>query len=326
MLHARRRDAGEPADAGTLLGELHFGPAPADDRAAPLLLQLDGRRAVADGWSGTGPMSEGRHGLVHWRHDAHWLYGSLAFDAPVGALASAVERAYLDLFEALRATGFVHPLRLWNYVPRINADEGGLERYRHFNLGRQQAFIAAGQAAFEGSPAACALGPQDGPLVIRVLAGRRPALPIENPRQVSAYHYPNQYGPRSPTFSRAALVDAGGGRVMLLISGTASIVGHQTMHVGDLAGQVRETLANLEAVIGAAHRHTSARFSLRDLQFTVYVRRPEDAAPVRALLVDALGADAPAVRDAVLLRADICRRDLLVEIEAQAEARGEVPT
>ncbi|NRF68686.1 hypothetical protein HLB44_16970 [Aquincola sp. S2] len=285
---------------------------------------LAGSREVIDAWLSDGPMTEGRSGLLHWRHNAEWLYGALAFDAPVGELAACVEQAYLDLFDALRSTGFVHPLRLWNYVPRINADEGGLERYRHFNLGRQQAFLKAGQAAFEGSPAACALGPQYGPIVIRVLAGRRPSRPIENPRQVSAYHYPNQYGPRAPTFSRAALADAGGGQVVLSISGTASIVGHQSVHVGDLAGQVRETLANLEAVIGTAHRHTSARFALRDLLFTVYVRHAADGPAVRTMLEQALGADAPAVREAVLLQADICRHDLLVEIEAQAHAPGEV--
>ena len=124
-------------------------------------------------------------------------------------LAALAQRAYRDLFEALEQTGCAHLLRVWNYLPQINADGGGLERYRQFNAGRQQAFIEAGQAAFEGAPAACALGIHQGALCIRFLAGRVAPLPIENPRQVSAYRYPPTYGPRAPTFSRAALAETG---------------------------------------------------------------------------------------------------------------------
>jgi chorismate lyase/3-hydroxybenzoate synthase len=303
------------------LGTLELGQERAD---GPQLAALAGTSPCADTWISAGPQQQGSTGLLRWRHNADWLYGSLQVDAAPGELAPKVQQAYADLFAAMRQTGFIHPVRLWNYVPRINADEGGLERYRHFNAGRQQAFLAAGQAAFEGSPAACALGTHGGPVCVRVLASRHPARPIENPRQVSAYHYPTSYGPRSPSFSRAALVDAGNGQLMLLISGTASIVGHASVHVGDLAAQVRETLTNLQAVIDEAHCHASARFTLRDLVFTVYVRHREQAEAVRAQLAAELGPDAPAVTSMVLLHADICRHDLLVEIEAHAQAPGVV--
>ena len=303
------------------LGALGLGR---DDAADPPLAVLAGTQPCIDAWASPGEQRHGRTGLLHWSHNTDWLYGSLQIDAAPGELAAQVQRAYTDLFTAMRETGFIHPVRLWNYVPRINADEGGLERYRHFNAGRQQAFLAAGQAAFEGSPAACALGTHGGPVCVRVLASRHPARPIENPRQVSAYHYPNSYGPRSPSFSRAALVNAGNGQVMLLISGTASIVGHASVHVGDLGAQVRETLTNLQAVIDEAQRHASARFALRDLMVTVYVRHREHADAVRAQLVQELGADAPAIAGMVILHADICRHDLLVEIEAHAQAAGAV--
>ncbi len=161
---------------------------------------------------------------------------------------------------SLEQTGCAHLLRVWNYLPQINGDGGGLERYRQFNLGRQQAFVEAGQAAFEGAPAACALGIHQGALCIRFLAGRTAPLPIENPRQVSAYRYPPTYGPRAPTFSRAAIAEIGGGEVALFISGTASIVGHETVHVGEVLAQTQETLRNLDAVIAAANERTTARF------------------------------------------------------------------
>ena len=310
------------------LGGLAYGPDSVDvgSAAATGTAWLAPADTTVDAWGGAAPIARGRHGSVRWVHDGHWLFGALEIDEaatgePLTALAT---RAYRDVFGTLAETGCPHLLRLWNYLPGINADAGGLERYRHFNSGRQQAFIEAGQAAFEGAPAACALGTQGGPLRVRFLAGRRPAVPVENPRQTSAYHYPRDYGPHSPTFSRAALADAGDGRVALLISGTSSIVGHESVHVGDVAAQTRETITNLRAVIDSAERRCSARFELSTAACTVYVRHPHEAARIRHEFEAAVGADSPAARSAVLLQADICRADLHVEIEAHAIAPGEV--
>ncbi|WP_076997149.1 hypothetical protein [Variovorax sp. KK3] len=280
--------------------------------------------AMADVWHASEHVESGTSGVVRWRCDGHWLLGAIDLDeAAEGAgLTELAHRAYHDLFRSLQQTGCTHLLRIWNYLPRINADGGGLERYRQFNLGRQQAFVEAGQAAFEGAPAACALGIHQGALCIRFLAGRSAPMPLENPRQVSAYHYPPTYGPRSPTFSRAALAEIGGGDVALFISGTASIVGHESVHHGDVRAQTEETLRNLEAVIGAANERCSARFSLDAIDAVVYVRHVADAPVVRDILARRLGAGSRTMRHAVYLEADICRQDLLVEIEAHAVAGG----
>lgn len=289
---------------------------------------LAGDAAHADLALGGPVQASGRHGRLHWRHDGQWLFGELQVDvdtdthgdAAAPALATQVQQAYRDLFAALRETGFVHAQRLWNYLPRINAPLAGLERYRHFNQGRQQAFLEAGQAAFEGAPAACALGTSHGPYCLRVLAARTPSQPLENPRQVSAYHYPTSYGPRSPTFSRAALVPLGAGRTALLISGTASIVGHATQHLGDVAAQTDETLNNLQALCEVAGRHGGPMVALSDLVCTVYLRDPAQLGRVQQALAQRLGAQAPLLQHALYLQADICRHDLLVEIEAHAAA------
>lgn len=281
---------------------------------------------MADVWQASGEIRSGTTGVARWRTDGHWVLGAIDLDEAVErqGVAKLAERAYADLFRALADSGCPHLLRIWNYLPQINGDGGGLERYRQFNMGRQQAFIDAGQAAFDGAPAACALGIRQGSLCIRFLAGQIAPLPVENPRQVSAYRYPDTYGPRSPTFSRAALAELGGGDVALFISGTASIIGHETVHLGDVQAQTAETLRNLTAVIDAANARTSARFSLPKLEAVVYVRHVADAPVVRQVLLDALGADAPTVRQAVYLEADICRQDLLVEIEAHAVAQGDI--
>jgi enamine deaminase RidA (YjgF/YER057c/UK114 family) len=100
---------------------------------------------------------------------------------------------------------------------------------------------------------------------------------------------------------------------MLFISGTASIVGHETFHVGDAAAQTRESLVNIEALLGEANRVAgAARFALGSMAYKVYVRRPSDLPIVQAQLSSAIGSSARIV----YLKADICRQDLLVEIEA----------
>lgn len=314
------------------LGGLAYGALPPWGRPAVgtvALPVLSGAAPVTDVWfDGGAAQQSGECGSVRWRHDGTWLYGVLELEqTPADAdFDTLCERAYCDVFETLAHTGYTHLLRLWNYLPRINDDEGGLERYRRFNVGRQRAFLRSGHPAFVGAPAACALGTRSGPLCVHFLAGREAPLAVENPRQVSAYAYPDEYGPRSPSFSRAVLAEAGAGRVALLISGTSSIVGHRSVHADDPVAQTRETLANLRAVLQSAHAHTSARFDLAAMQCTVYLRHAAHLEPIRATLQAEIGRDAEAVRTALYLQADICRSDLLVEIEAHALAAGRIVT
>ena len=162
-------------------------------------------------------------------------------------------------------------------------------------------------------PAACALGsPSGSPLSIYFLAARQAPTMIENPRQTSAYHYPPKFGRHSPIFSRAC-VWGGPGRGRLFVSGTASIVGHETLHRGDVVAQTRETMINIGALVEEANNLCgSSSYSLEALKLKVYVRRPADLTAIESTL-------ATIVRPthAVLyLQADVCREDLLVEIEA----------
>lgn len=316
LVFRRMRIAGGEQAAPAALGGRMVGSGEASLRTA--LLSPEG--GVLDAWFTASLSDERRHGCVRYTSDGHWLHGVAEVDDDAGNLRAASHRAYADLFEVLAAGDCTNLLRLWNYFPGINRESGGSERYRQFNEGRQQAFIEARRSAFEGSPAACALGTQDGPLRVYFLAGRTPPLAIENPRQVSAYRYPNAYGPRSPTFSRAALVDVGGARQALFISGTASIVGHETVHIGDVRAQTEESLRNIATVRQIAAERAGAAFPAESLIYTVYVRDPADLAVVREVFEQHVGAGSTAAFECVYLQADICRADLLVEIEAHGFA------
>jgi enamine deaminase RidA (YjgF/YER057c/UK114 family) len=267
-------------------------------------------------------MQARQHGCVRYVTDGQWLYGSASLDESALGMQGTTQRAYADLFAVLAATPCSHLLRLWNYFPDINLESEGIERYRQFNAGRQQAFIEAHRSAFEGSPAACALGTQGGPLQISFLAGTKAPLAIENPRQVSAYRYPDTYGPRAPTFSRAAVAEAGDGRSLLFISGTASIVGHASMHVGDVRRQTEESLVNIAAVRGEAETRVGLSFPDSEMSYTLYLRRPGDMAVVREVFERSVGPASLAARSAIYLHADVCRADLLVEIEAHGFSRA----
>jgi chorismate lyase/3-hydroxybenzoate synthase len=313
---------------GTWLGGVSYQPA---GPGAPALLAGVGLRTLSpnggdiDAWLAGPGIRAGRCGDVHWQTDGHWLFG--AYDSTTEEASAGLNelayRAYEGIFQALEAARLPNLVRLWNYLPNINREQLGLERYRQFNLGRQQAFLDARRDAFAGAPAACALGTtDDGAFRVRFLASRALAVPLENPRQVPAWRYPSEFGPRSPTFSRAVLVATGPGRLSLLISGTASIVGSASVHLGDVQAQTEETLRNLQAVIGAAHERCSARFALERMACTVYVRHACDLDTVRRCIEAAVGTGSAAARQAIYVQADICRGDLLVEIEAHATEPG----
>lgn len=289
--------------------------------------RLDAPEALCEVWLSADPVSAGAADGIAYRRTDDLLFGVVTEAEGVDGVGSAAplrraaERGYLRLFALIDALGYSSLLRAWNYFAEINLEEGGVERYRQFNAGRQDAFLASGRSLTDGVPAACALGAAGQPMSIAFLAARRPGVAIENPRQVSAFHYPAAYGPRSPTFSRATLFRLPGQEVLFL-SGTASIGGHETRHSGDVVAQTRETLANLQAVLEAANGATQGPgFSLESLYLKVYLRDPGDLEAVRGVLTEALG---PGLR-AAYLQADICRADLLLEIETTAGLRIEIP-
>jgi chorismate lyase / 3-hydroxybenzoate synthase len=285
---------------------------------------LGNSERLCEVWRTQQKVESGTRGSVHYARTSEMLFGCISVPEPDDASASATEqtplyrateRAYGEILGTLDALGCAHLVRVWNYVPEINRDTHGTERYRQFNAARQAALLATRRPVTGNVSAACALGAAVGsPLVVYFLASQSAPSFIENPRQVSAYNYPPQYGARSPVFSRATVLHEADG-MTLFISGTASIVGHRTIHVGDAAAQTRETITNIEALLTEANRVTgSEEFTLESLACKVYVRDPSDLPVIQAELRAALG---PRARP-VYLQADICRRDLGVEIEATA--------
>lgn len=272
------------------------------------LPSLDGQETL-EIWRSPRPLSAGvADGIRFLGNDAFLFAYLLVEETDYPSLDATCYDVYRRLLNLTREQGYPYLLRVWNYFPDINVEHDGLERYQAFCRGRHRALMEA-LADFEAAlPAACAIGTRAPGFLVYCIAARGPGLPLENPYQISAFRYPRQYGPKSPSFSRSVLKDWGRGQSQLYISGTASIVGHATRHAGDLQAQLAETSNNLEVLLQQAGHRAGA--TLHPALFKIYLRHPQAVAPLQERIRERFG-PVPAV----FLHGDICRRDLLIEIE-----------
>lgn len=298
-----------------LFARFIFGPATTlGPRDFHIPLQSLGNDPRAEIWRCPGPNQTGttEDGIRHVRNDDYLLMGLQCSD-PGHRLRHASFDAYCQLLDHASQLGYPHIVKAWNYLARINAGDGDQERYRQFCLGRGESF-AERLPSGHPIPAGTAIGTLPGAdFTVILLAARVAATAVENPRQLSAYRYPREYGPKSPSFSRAALMN-NASFAQLFISGTAAIVGHRSRHTNDPDAQLDETLNNLETLFEAARRtgqlaRTPALAG--DSRLRVYLRDPALAETARRRL-------APLLADPghlILLHGDICRAELQVEID-----------
>jgi chorismate lyase / 3-hydroxybenzoate synthase len=308
----RQFDAHAPLPKDVLCA-VAFGEAPVqhdDPRCVRVRLEPLRGAGIMEVWHASGPVSFGFDGALRYAADANHLLGAIEVDErQYGGIAGAAEFAYSALSRFVASSRHPHLLRIWNYFDAINRGSGDDERYKLFCVGR-----TAGQRSYapnETYPAATCIGRRDGSPILQVycLAGRAPGMPLENPRQTSAYRYPRQYGPAAPSFSRAMLASDR----LIMISGTASIVGHASRHPGDVRAQLQETLTNLSNLLQRAAGTTpgiTPRLGAESL-LKIYLRDPSLVADVESLVRERL----PPETQFIILHADICRAELLLEVD-----------
>jgi chorismate lyase / 3-hydroxybenzoate synthase len=311
-------DAARALPPETLCAFTHGGSPDGDARrlVVPLRPLAHSNGALAprtELWLSQRPVRHGWDDGIGYSENGEMLVLQLRLEEDqLQPLADGVYGAYRRIAGIVAARGYPELWRVWHYLGEINEGEGDGERYRQFCVGRYRALDD--HNGFEARlPAASAIGARGGGLSIIALAGKLPGLQVENPRQVSAFRYPRAYGPRSPSFSRATLLPFADGP-RLLVSGTASIVGHATAHAGDTLAQLRQTASNLDALLSHAV-HTllpgrrAAEFAAES--YIVYLRHDEDLPLVQPELRRLFG-DTPLQ----VLAGDVCRPELLIEIEA----------
>jgi chorismate lyase/3-hydroxybenzoate synthase len=315
-IFASPNNTGELLDDRHVLALIEFGNADGNGETDPRRIAVGlpqlGSTPLVEVWKSATPVESGTRGPASYSNNDQVLFGQLSVDeGDFPSLEEATRRAYQSFLPVAGEMGFPYYLRIWNYVPDINGDDNGVERYKRFCSGRH-----AGLEKFvfpeHQLPAASGVGSASSKLLIYFLAARDAGIQVENPRQVSAFHYPPQYGPKSPAFSRAMVKDWGV-KKHLYISGTASIIGHESQHRDNVLPQLTETLRNMRTLVQRAEsQHGVAIHTLAELsQLKVYVRHEQEHGAIRHHIHELLGDDVPVI----YLGGDLCRENLLVEVE-----------
>lgn len=265
-------------------------------------------------WKTSKEVKSSQQGNIFYCYSGNFLF-CVAEIKSDGIVSARTKETYMSCFTLLKELGYNNIFRMWNFIPDINNQNSeGLEIYRDFCLGRAEAFEEYAKTHRIPMPAATGIGTQGGELVMYLLASNSDkCLHIENPRQIPAFTYPRKHGPKSPSFARATYLDESNG--MIFVSGTASIIGHETIHEDDIVAQCETTLENISLLISqknCADNDIDAGASLTDLDsIKVYVRHAQHIPVVKKICAKHFSSEARVV----FLNVDICRSNLLVEIE-----------
>lgn len=250
----------------------------------------------------------------HWNTDSMVSFSDTSFGmqwvsddflvllmTPETSDIDAISReVYQNALTQAQSLGFKSLIRTWNFFPRINEDEGNLERYQHFCVARQEVLNLFPDFQNQ-NPAATAIGSHKESHNFVFLFGRTKGKGVENKRQMSAWEYPQHYAPKQPRFARAMWHSG-----LLICSGTASVVGHETHHKGDVVKQLKESILNVQSLLDQCDE----KLQIDQGVFRFYLRNPEDLSLVMPILL------ASEINDYIVLAADVCREDLLIECEA----------
>ncbi len=224
---------------------------------------------------------------------------------------------------------FGNIVRQWNYIPSILAvnkfENSSLQSYQIFNDIRG---LYYDPEVFEnGFPATTDIGVNTGSVTIDFIAvtsrDEMTVMPIKSLVQENPYSYyekvfegealSGESGKKPPLFERGKLVSYTDLNYVF-ISGTASIKGEKTISVGDVEEQTKITIDNIKELtvkknmesIGVEGNDTPTYDYVR-----VYMKNRADFNAVKKIVEQQMN-----VKDVIYVEADICRNNLLVEIEA----------
>ncbi len=265
-------------------------------------------------------------------YNEYWFagVGSGAKDESTHEKSANAFASLLDAFLKL-GIGFNSVFRQWNYVERIfdfdQVENRQRQNYQLFNEVRNEYYSK--YLTDSGFPAATGIGTNLNGVTIECMAvtsdSEVTTVAISNPKQLNSYKYgqdvlkgdpqTNSKQNQPPQFERARLMTNGHGS-RLFISGTASIVGQETIGLNDVEKQTYVTIENIEQLASEgnlrSHYPELAVFPDKYAYVRVYVKNEEDIPAVKVICENHFGAV-----PMTFVKADICRADLLVEIEAE---------
>lgn len=267
--------------------------------------------------------SNGENGAVLFEQGkCRILIGNVQSNENAGCRLNS-EKAFGSLSGIFESAGFQinSIVRQWNYIENILGFDGSKQRYQEFNNVRSGFY--GDSFKNNGYPAATGIGMNRGGTIIEFIAiqsGQLATFPIDNPEQVSAHSYSKEVlvGDEcvlktTPKFERARFLELFGKKI-IFISGTASIRGEKTVGEGDPALQTEVTIDNIKQLYSGK---VLSKISNGDLvpkygHARVYIKDRKDFAAIKKTFRMHFG-NLPVV----YIVADICRPELLVEIEGK---------
>ncbi|GHT35130.1 PTS cellobiose transporter subunit IIC [Bacteroidia bacterium] len=202
-------------------------------------------------------------------------------------------------------------IRQWNYIEQITSFREENQHYQSFNNVRGDFYA---KTTWEnGYPAATGIGANLGGVLVDLDAAvfSSPSAyttPIDNPLQVAAHAYSDKVletakqKKATPKFERAKSMTFDNRR-LIYISGTAAIRGEESLKGVGLARQLQATMENIARLTGPA-RPIILRVYLKDKALNAEAER----------LMNEYRLDIPVS----YMWADVCRDELLIEIEGIA--------
>ncbi len=231
----------------------------------------------------------------------------------------------------MEGLSFADIVRQWNYIEnitKVTGDDTIKQNYQVFNDVRSQYY---GVARFDnGYPSATGIGTSSGGVTLGFIAvspGSISVHPLRNPGQTDAHRYSGKVlvgeglsketGKTTPKFERGKLLKAnGGGRIY--VSGTAAVVGEDSSHTGDVEKQTVITIDNIYKLLSPGNlSQYGITTDIRRKRFSyvrTYVKYPQDIDRVRKICEKHLDSE-----HYQYLISDICRDNLLVEIEGSVD-------
>lgn len=233
------------------------------------------------------------------------------------------ENAFSGLTNIFNSFGFSVSsiVRQWNYIENILGFDGNEQRYQEFNNARTTFYGKSFES--NGYPAATGIGMNVGGIIMEFVAIQSnlcKSIPINNPVQIAAHTYSENVlaGEEcvlktTPKFERARYLEIHG-KKLIFISGTASITGEKTVGIGNPKEQTEVTINNIKQLysVEILKQLSKEKINPKYGHARVYLKNRKDFSVVKRTFKSHFGK-----LPVVYIIADICRDNLLVEIEGK---------
>lgn len=268
---------------------------------------------------------------VHYLHIIDKQYEMICIEGiPSSNYSLPLQQQSIEVFNKIQLILNKHEfnindiIRQWNYIGNITGhDKQDEQIYQIYNNSRAEFYKEVQWP--NGYPAATGIGTNYNGIIVSCIAFKSNSLDkkiiysLDNPLQIAAHIYSKKVLlgstpdtiKETPKFERAKLIDIAD-NIFCFISGTAAIRGEYSVHLQSPQMQTELALENIEYLISNKNLQNNLcpEYSLKICNLRVYIKNRDHYQIVRSTIEKRM----PKI-PVIYLFTDICRSELLVEIE-----------